>query len=98
MPNQRGADPATVSFPREVGVRLRLVRLALGLPAHRLAAEFNVLPPRWSQWEHGRHLADLRTMVRLCRRYPVTLDYLFLGDERGLPRAFHDAIRDASRG
>ena len=97
MPNQRGAGSATDISPREVGARLRLVRLALGLLAGRLAAELNVAAPRWSQWEHGRHLADLKTMARLTRRYHVSLDYIYLGDESGLPRRLLDAIRDVSR-
>jgi transcriptional regulator with XRE-family HTH domain len=72
--------------------------LAIGLPASRLAAELGIFPPRWSQWENGRHLADLRAMVRLCRRYGVTLDYLYRGEESGLPKKLFDAIRDAGHG
>jgi transcriptional regulator with XRE-family HTH domain len=97
MARQRGAGSATNNFPREVGARLRLLRLAIGLPAGRLAAEIGVLPPRWSQWEHGRHPPDIRAMVRLCRRYRVTLDYIYLGDESGLPRRLLDAIHDVFR-
>ncbi len=97
MARKRGAGSATHTFRREMGARLRLVRLALGLPAGRMAAEFNVTASRWSHWEHGRHPADLLIMARLCRRYGVTLDYLYLGSESGLPKKLFDAIRDASR-
>jgi ribosome-binding protein aMBF1 (putative translation factor) len=94
MPNQRRVETTSEAYRREVGARLRLVRRALGLPAGRLAAELGVAAPRWSQWEHGRHLADLRAMVRLAQRYRVTLDYLFLGDESALPRRLIDAMRE----
>jgi transcriptional regulator with XRE-family HTH domain len=97
MARQRGAASATDHFPREVGARLRLVRRALGLPAGRLADEMGVAAPRWSQWENGRHPPDIRAMIRLVRRYRVSLDYLYLGDESGLPRRLLDAIHDVSR-
>jgi DNA-binding XRE family transcriptional regulator len=93
MPPSNAVTVASAAYRREVGQRLRLVRRALGPNAATLAAEFGVKGPRWSQWENGRHLADVRTMVRLCRRYGVTLDYLYIGDESGLPRRLFDAIR-----
>jgi transcriptional regulator with XRE-family HTH domain len=97
MPNPRRSDPNSDAYRREVGSRLRLLRQALGVPAGRLAAEFGVAAPRWSQWETGRHLADLRIMVRLARRYRVTLDYLFLGDESAMPLRLVEAMREARR-
>jgi DNA-binding XRE family transcriptional regulator len=93
MPPSNAVTVASAAYRREVGARLRLVRRALRSTAALLAAELGVTGPRWSHWENGRHLADVRIMVRLCRRYGVTLDYLYLGDESGLPRRLFDAIR-----
>ena len=93
MPSSSTAAVSGAAYRREVGARLRRVRLALGPNAAALAAEFGVTGPRWSHWENGRHLADVRIMVRLSRRYGVTLDYLYKGDESGLPRRLSDAIR-----
>jgi hypothetical protein len=94
MPNRRTTTHDNDAYKREVGARLRLVRQALGLPAGRLAAELGVHPPRLSQWEHGRHLADLRVMVRLARRYRVPLDFVYLGDENMLPKRLLEAMRE----
>jgi transcriptional regulator with XRE-family HTH domain len=97
MSNGRSSDPYSDTFKRDVGARLRLVRLALGLQAVQLSAELGAAPPRWSQWEHGRHLADLRVMVRLARRYGVPLDFLYLGSESAVPKKLFDAMREVRR-
>jgi Helix-turn-helix domain len=93
MPPSNAVSVASAAYRREVGQRLRLLRRALSPSAAALAAEFGVAGPRWSHWENGRHLADVRVMVRLCRRYGASLDYLYTGDESGLTRRLLEAIR-----
>lgn len=83
----------SAEYRREVGVRLRLARRALGMTSRALSSQMEVKLPRWSQWENGHHLPDIRVMVRLYRRHQISLDYIFDGNESNLPKWLFEAIR-----
>lgn len=80
----------------EVGERLALVREALGLRAIDICRELNVGENTYSQWESGRSRPNLDDAIRFCRRYGVTLDWLFLGDISGVNFSLAQNILAAS--
>ena len=72
-------------YMREVGRRLRLIRLALGKSAADMCRELETTDRAWSQWENGKRLFDILVAIRLKRRYGVALDWIYDGDPASLP-------------
>lgn len=54
-----------------------------------------VAPNALSNWETGRQRPSLDQVIRLLPALNVTLDYLFLGDDRGLTWEVREAIMAA---
>lgn len=81
-----------------VGQRLTAIRKALGLNAAELCREVGLKPNTWSQWEKGKRIPDLHYMMRLVEIYPVTLDYVYLGQMEGLPYDFAIKLRSKLNG
>lgn len=80
-------------YLHQVGRRLRLVRLALGLTAVELCREIDAGPKAYSQWENGKRLFDVLAAIRLKKRYGVTLDWIYGGDTSGLPSRLAALVR-----
>jgi transcriptional regulator with XRE-family HTH domain len=70
----------------EIGERLALVRLALGLTQDEIGEQIGVAPNTWAGWEKGdgRRPNILRLIV-LKRRHGISLDYVLTGDKAMLP-------------
>ena len=81
-------------YLRQVGRRLRLVRLALGKTQVEMCREIDATDRTWSQWENGRRLFDVLAAIRLKKRYGVTLDWLYDGDPKGLPARLAKLVRE----
>src|SRR5688572_27378580 len=81
---------------KAVGERLRLTRLALGFESQveicrRISDEPNY-PQLWNNWEKGRERLSIDNAVVLVRLFRLTLDWIFLGDDSGLPFKLADRI------
>lgn len=90
MPRKRTRPPA---YLRQVGRRLRVVRLGLGKSAADMCRELGTTDRAWSQWENGKRLLDVLVAVRLKERYGITLDWLYDGDSARLPPHLADRAR-----
>ena len=84
-------------YMREVGHRLRLSRLALGMTAAALCRDIDVNRQTYSQWENGIRLLDVLAAIRLKKRHGVTLDWLYDGDWARLPARLATLMRDMER-
>lgn len=85
-------DPETA---RAVAVRLEKTRLGLGYPRQVdfcKAAGGGITPQGWNNYETGRHRLALNAALTLCRRFNLTLDWLYRGDDSGLPRRLIEAM------
>jgi transcriptional regulator with XRE-family HTH domain len=70
-----------------IGERLRLTREALELKPGEFAGGAGIAKSTYSQWESGTRLPDLQFAMRLCDRYGLTLDWIYLGHLACLPYA-----------
>lgn len=68
-----------------VARRLKATREALDLTAADLCREVGFTSSRYSQYETGERRLSLEAGLVLCRRFGLTLDWLFRGDLSGLP-------------
>ena len=74
------ATPAGSDMDAEqVGARLRVMREALGLRASEISDQIGMNRAYWSRFENGKRVLTLDMAYKICKAYPVTLDYLFLG-------------------
>lgn len=74
--------------------RLTHIREAVGLSAADLCRALKIQQNRWSQYESGERRITLDVAARLVKRYGVTLDYIYLGDESGLPKRIVDRLEN----
>lgn len=71
-----------------IGKRLEITRLALGYrkqTAIVAALGSNFSAALWNNWERGRDRPSLDLANMLCRRFQLTLDWIYRGDRGGLP-------------
>ena len=78
--------------PTEVGQRLRTLRQAFGVPSGELADLLGVAASAIANWERGRQRPSIAVAEMICRRFGVTLDWLFLGRDETLPLAVHQRL------
>lgn len=81
-------DPAAPSPDlksyRAIGARLRQVRTVTGLAQNELADRLGVSPASINHWEQGNGAPTVWNAIRLIQIVPVTLDWIYTGDRRGL--------------
>lgn len=97
MPKKPPASEVDV----QAGLRLRAVRIAAckewDLTQEQFATSIGVTRPALANWEGGR-LPDARAMVRLHNWLGVSLDWIYIGDLRGVPYGLAVLIqREAER-
>ena len=71
-------------YRAEVGMRLRLMREALGLDQEELADILGVGANAVSQYEGGKRGIDPELAAKLKQAKAVTLDWIYAGDPSGL--------------
>lgn len=59
---------------------LRYVRELLGLTVQGCAVRFGVSPSVWASWEDGTSWPSSDCLVRICKFFSVSLDFLIRGD------------------
>lgn len=71
--------------PIEIGERLRATREALGLDQRSLCRAIDIGESAYNQYEKGARPLTIGPAIKMCRRFGLTLDWLYRGDPSGLP-------------
>lgn len=87
-----GTPEKNPGFMRAVGLRLKAARLALEKNQGAMADAIGVAPNTYNQWEKGKRKTQLEAMIRLCNKYPISLDWLYRGQASSLPQSIHDSV------
>lgn len=97
--SNRGMDSRIV-----IGKRLQAwqdaesVRLGKKLTGVDLAAEIPSLEENeWSMYRRGKRLISLETADELCDKYKLTLDWIYRGNDYGLPGELQELLRATAR-
>lgn len=77
----------------DVGRRLTLARKAMQLDQQDFGARGGMSQPQYNQFKKGKRLLTLRSAMKLCDEYNLTLDWLYRGDPSGLPVRLWNQIR-----
>lgn len=92
----RGLPPENPESNGAVGKRLRALRNALKLTQDQMAASLGSASGSalWSQYETGKNRIDIDYALALCRRYGVSLDWIYRGHwHSGLPFDLAERVR-----
>lgn len=77
-----------------VGRRLKALRLAKGYDKIRhFAEDLDVNEDRYDKWEKGKALIPADEALKLKRKFGITSDWLYFGDEAALPNNVHSELR-----
>ena len=57
--------------------RLREMRLLKGYTQENIAKDLNVSQGTYNNWETGRRIPELQTILKIADYYNIELDYLF---------------------
>lgn len=90
----RAPSPTMRDTQQVIAKRLIALRNALGVNDATICRNIDVAANRWSQYldPHGKRTITLDVAVRLRKRYGVPLDWIYLGDESGLPRGLSERL------
>ena len=81
---------------KEIGLRLRRLRIAEGYPSHAgLAKRLEVNRSTWLRWEAGARLIPPAQADQLCALTGVTMDWIYRGQEDALPEHIAAKLRAA---
>jgi transcriptional regulator with XRE-family HTH domain len=81
----------------QIAARLTLLREALGLNQAAFCREAEIAPNQWNQYETGKRPITLPVAAKLKERYGASLDWIYLGDSAGIPRALFEKLFPAKR-
>ncbi len=76
-----------------IGERLLLTRQALGLAQGVFAVRAGLAHNTYNQYETGKKRPSVQNAIALCEAYDLTLDWIYRGDNSGLPMRLWDAIK-----
>lgn len=77
---------------KDIARRLTLSRLALGMSQGDFAAQAGLSQSNYSQYERLWRSLSIRSAMKLCTAYGLTLDWLYRGDPSGLSIRLNAAI------
>ena len=77
---------------KSIAKRLVALRGALDISAAAMCRTTGMTANRWSQYENGGRRITLDAAVLLCEKYGVTLDWIYRGDESGLPKRLMERL------
>lgn len=77
---------------KAVGRRLWKVRKVRKLSQVEISKRLDIIQATYSAYEVGARMLSLSVASRFCDEFHVTLDYLFHGDDSGLPLPLADAL------
>ena len=75
-----------------IGARLKAIRKASGRNQSQFATWVEVNIPTWSNYERAYRRIDLDNAFKVVRKTGVTLDWIYFGDESGLPVHLRDSL------
>lgn len=84
----------TNDLATNVGRRLALTRQALDLNQQEFGTRAGLSQPQYNQYENGARLLTLRSAIKLCSEYDLTLDWLYRGDPGSLPYRLASRIKE----
>ena len=87
-------DAAEAMKPENIGRRMKLLRLALGLKPSEISDALGVPRTYWSRFETGQRAITEQFAVLLVTRFGVTLDFLILGRWDKLPLDLATKMRE----
>jgi transcriptional regulator with XRE-family HTH domain len=79
-----------------ISARLVRLRAALRLSQAEMCRAIDVAPNRWNQYESGERRITLEVAGKLRQRFGVTADWIYFGDESGLPQRLTDRFPEAA--
>lgn len=86
-------DPTSV---KAIAQRLTATRAALGYDNQvDFCRDAGISYNTWNNYENGRGRPKLNVAITLCRRFNLTLDWIYLGDPSGLPHRLATQIGTA---
>jgi transcriptional regulator with XRE-family HTH domain len=77
---------------RGIGQRLTQAREAFGCTQAEFARQARVSNSAYNQYERGKKRPAVDQANRLCDAYQLSLDWIYRGDVRGLPKALQRQI------
>ena len=81
-----GFIPPMPNTTKQIARRLAHLLVALEISAAELCRQTGLTTNRWSQYETGERPITLAAATILCEKYGITLDWIFFGDESGMPQ------------
>jgi transcriptional regulator with XRE-family HTH domain len=78
----------------EIGERLRLLRLALGLSQSEIARRIGAKPSQWNNYEKPLVRIRIDEAIKLSQTFGVPLDWVYQGDARMMPYELKRRIDD----
>jgi transcriptional regulator with XRE-family HTH domain len=80
----KSADKAL--FQQQAGERIRWIREEVGETQARVAEVAGVGQATWQRYESGECMPDPFLLVTFCRKFRVSMDYVFRGTLEGVQR------------
>ena len=71
--------------PVRIGMRLRMLRLAVGKSKKEMAEALDMPIAYWGRFEAGQRVITHQFAARIYAHFGATLDYIYLGRENTLP-------------
>jgi hypothetical protein len=85
-------------WKREVGERLRLLMLAVGVECdHDMAEALDVAKFNWANWRRGHILLPPKVARKLKQLYGCAFDWLYLGERSNNTAKFNALLSAAER-
>jgi len=76
-----------------VSHRLALLRQFHSDKAAEFCRKAGIAQSTWNNYETGDRRISLDAAIRLCNRFRITLDWIYRGEQYGLPAEFVDYLR-----
>jgi hypothetical protein len=94
-------EPTGPESTKAIGERLRWTRLALNFRTQVAICRKITNDPNfaqvWNNWEKGRERIAIDNALMLVQRFRLSLDWIYLGDDRLLAADLRDRIEEISK-
>jgi hypothetical protein len=94
-------EPTGPESTKAIGERLRWTRLALKFKTQVAICRKITSDPNfaqvWNNWEKGRERIAIDNALMLVQKFRLSLDWIYLGDDRLLAADLRDRIEEISK-
>lgn len=87
-----GNKSRSAELKTDVGRRLRVTRLALGMAQNEFAARAGIAANTYSMYESGDQLITVENALAMCEAHGLTMDWLYRGIPGDLPHKLATAV------